>query len=252
MNIERAKLKIRAKEIMRSSEPGVVSVGFVYILLGVLFSVLSTGVLGSNISPSDYSQIMEHIRSGNLEFAVVYMQRFLPPASAYAVKSALDLVFQIVSVGFIIFLINTIRRTAPCYGNLLDGFGMIFRVIFLYFMEGLFIFLWCLLLVVPGIIAAYRYRQAIYLLIDHPEMTVLDCIRESKEMMRGKKWELFVLDLSFLGWSLLAMMPVIGWASQVWSIPYMEMTYALYYETLCGKDVFEGASGYSTDRDFNF
>ena len=251
MNIERQKLKIRSQEIMRSSEPKVVSVGLVFILLGMLFSILSTGVLGRNISPSDYAQIMEHIQSGNADYAIAYMKRFLPPPSAYAVNSALDIVQNIVSVGFIIFMLNTIRHTAPCFGNLLDGFGMLFRIIFLYLLEGLFVFLWSLLFIIPGFIAAYRYRLAVYILVDHPELSVMDCIRQSKQMMNGYKWELFMLDLSFLGWAIAAMLPIIGLAAQVWAVPYMEMSYALYYEMRCGKNIFEGSSGFENDAGYS-
>jgi len=147
----------------------------------------------------------------------------------------IQFVMSIVSVGFVIFLLNTIRGNGPCYGNLLDGFGFPFRIIFLDILTGILIGLWSLLLVVPGIIAMYRYRMAKYLLIDHPEYSILDCLRESKRMMAGRKWDLFLLDLSFLGWSLLTMFPVIGWLVQIWTTPYFATTYALYYEQLAGR-----------------
>ena len=69
-------------------------------------------------------------------------------------------------------------------------------------------------------------------MLDHPEMSVLKCISESKRMMKGHKWELFVLDLSFIGWSFLALIPYIGYAVQVWTLPYISTTLALYYEAL--------------------
>lgn len=86
-------------------------------------------------------------------------------------------------------------------------------------------FLWGLLFVIPGIVASYRYRQALYLLLDHPEMGIMECISESKRMMRGHKAELFILDLSFLGWSLLTIIPFVS----VYVLPYMQSTYAIYY-----------------------
>ena len=68
-------------------------------------------------------------------------------------------------------------------------------------------------------------RQALYLLLDHPEMGVTECIRESKRLMRGHKAELFILDLSFIGWALLSVIPFVS----IYTIPYTEATYALYY-----------------------
>ena len=235
MELNRQLLKKRAQDKIRTSEPKVINVGLIFVLLASFMSLLSAKVLGANITESDLAQIYEHMLSGNYDFALEYIQQYVPPFSSYAIGLAIELVMSVVSVGFIIFLLNTIRAASPCTGNLLDGFGMAGRIILLGLMEGIFIFLWSLLLIVPGIIASYRYRQAIYLLIDHPEMSVRECIRESKRMMDGRKGELFLLDLSFLGWRLLEGMAVIGWAVQVWTVPYLGMTYALYYEYLCGK-----------------
>ena len=68
-------------------------------------------------------------------------------------------------------------------------------------------FAWSLLLVVPGIIAAYRYAMADYILYRHPEMGVMEVLRESKERMQGRKGRLFCLQISFIGWMLLTMAP---------------------------------------------
>ena len=171
------------------------------------------------------------------------MSDYMPPATSYIIDLALELVSYILSAGFIIFLLNTIRNTSACYENLLDGFAIFGRVILLQIVTGIFVFLWSLLLVVPGIIAAYRYRQAIYLLIDHPEMSVMDCIRESKRMMAGHKWELFVLDLSFIGWGFLSSLAMIGWLVRIYTTPYFGLTYALYYEALCGRTAADYAGG---------
>lgn len=87
-------------------------------------------------------------------------------------------------------------------------------------LTGIFIFLWSLLLIIPGIIAAYRYRMALYLLLDNPNMSVYQCIRESKRMMVGHKAELFVLDLSFLGWYILSAVPFVSiWVTPIRRLP---------------------------------
>ena len=71
------------------------------------------------------------------------------------------------------------------------------------FLQNLFLGLWTLLFIIPGIVKAYSYRMVPYILADNPEMSSTDIITKSREMMNGHKWDAFVLDLSFLGWLIL-------------------------------------------------
>lgn len=230
MDINRAELKRRAQVIIRDSKPKILYAGLIYLALAVLMGVLSAQIVG--ISVRDANQILQYLNEGDTQRAMIYAQSVAPSASAYLLDTAMQLVLSIVGAGFIIFLLNTIRSAGACYGNLLDGFGFFWRVILLNILEAVFITLWSMLLVIPGIIAAYRYRQAIYLLLDHPDWSALDCIRESKRIMLGRKAELFILDLSFIGWMILAGIPYVGYIVQVWTFPYINTTYALYYMAL--------------------
>ena len=67
-------------------------------------------------------------------------------------------------------------------------------------MTQIFTFLWSLLFIIPGIVKAFAYSMAYYIKIDHPDYDWNACIKESMRIMRGHKWELFVLELSFIGW----------------------------------------------------
>ena len=232
MNIDRAALKNQARGVIHNSNPKVIYAGLLYLALCILVNFLSIRLLGVGFTEENLTQYMQHIENGNLDYAIEYLRSLSPAPSAYFIDLAMQIVSTVVSVGFVIFLLNTIRGAAACFGNLLDGFGIFFRIILLSLLQWLFITLWTLLFIVPGIIAAYRYRQATYIMLDHPEMSVLQCISESKRMMKGHKWELFVLDLSFIGWSFLALIPYIGYAVQVWTLPYISTTLALYYEAL--------------------
>ena len=129
-----------------------------------------------------------------------------------------------------------IRQQQNSLWNLMDGFQSFLKIIGLNIITGIFTFLWSLLFIIPGIVAAYRYRQALYLLLDHPEMGIFECIRESKRLMRGHKAELFILDLSFIGWALLSIIPFVS----VYTLPYTESTYALYYSMLREQDAAPG------------
>ena len=105
------------------------------------------------------------------------------------------------------------------------------------FLVGLFTFLWSLLLIVPGIIKACAYSQAMYILAENPGISPMEAIKRSKEMMQGHKMEYFLLVLSFFGWALLA--PFTLGILYIWLLPYMQATMANYYRSLKG-EVIEG------------
>lgn len=111
------------------------------------------------------------------------------------------------TAGFSSFLIAAFRKRDIHAGHLFDGFEYYVKSFSLLVMIAIFTFFWTLLLFVPGIIAAICYSQAFYILADNPEKGVMQCIRESKEMMRGNKGRYFYTCLSFLGWMILAGIP---------------------------------------------
>ncbi len=113
-----------------------------------------------------------------------------------------------------------------------NGYKDFSRVIGTYLLGLLYIVLWSLLLIVPGIIKRYSYAMLPYILRDDPNISYNDAIELSMEMMDGNKWRLFLLDLSFIGWYLLALLTLgIGF---LFLTPYMKSTYANFYEELKG------------------
>lgn len=243
---DRNALKSRAREVIATSNPRVLTVGLVYLVLTVVLSTLGARVMSVNISESEAMNYLNYAMNGNYEYALRYAETMTPPPTAYAINALLMFVAAIVGAGFTIFLLNTLRNRQPCFANLLDGFGFWWKLLILDLLQSLLIGLWSLLLIVPGVMAHYRYAQALYILIDDPTKSPVRCLRESKAMMNGHKMELFKLDLSFLGWYLLEMIPYVGYAVQVWSVPYVGMTKALYYETLLGSNVWSYTPDYPT------
>ena len=243
MSLNRSALKRRAVEIMSGSKPRVMLVGLVYLALAAVLEGLGSRVMSVNISESEAMNYLHYAMEGNYDYAMKYLDSMQPPMSAYAINLMLTVVMSVVTAGFLIFLLNTVRGSNPGYGNLLDGFGSFLRIVLLNLLMAVFIFLWSLLLVVPGIIAWYRYSQAIYILLDNPDKSPLQCIRESKARMKGHKGELFLLDLSFLGWYILGRFPIFGYAVRVWTTPYIATVKTLFYERLLGKDVYSYATG---------
>ena len=116
-------------------------------------------------------------------------------------------------------------------GDVFEGFKSDFGgTILLTIMIGIFTFLWSLLFVIPGIVKAYSYSMAYYIKVDHPEYDWQQCINASKEMMNGHKADLFVLDLSFIGWIIVGSCACgIG---LLWVEPYMEAARVNFYESI--------------------
>ena len=96
------------------------------------------------------------------------------------------------------------------------------------FLMGVFVFLWSMLFVIPGIIKAFSYAMTPYILEEHPELTANEAIDHSRAMMKGHKFDLFWLYLSFIGWGILCI-PTLG-IGTFWLIPYMQTAQASFYE----------------------
>lgn len=99
------------------------------------------------------------------------------------------------------------------------------------FFRDMYIVLWSLLFVIPGIVKAYEYRMIPYLLTDDPNMTKDEAFARSRAMMTGQKWNAFVLDLSFIGWAILGAL-TFGILNIFYVAPYQNMTNAALYEAL--------------------
>ena len=111
------------------------------------------------------------------------------------------------------------------------------NIVKIMFIRNLKIFLWSLLLIIPGIVKGYEYRMIPYLLAENPELTANEAITRSKEMMDGNKWRLFCLNFSFIGWDILAMFTFgIG---NLWLNPYKEAAKAAFYREVSGTEKIE-------------
>ena len=112
--------------------------------------------------------------------------------------------------------------------QLFDGFKDYSRVVLTGLLQGIYIFLWTLLLIVPGIIKSLSYSQTNYILKDYPELKNNAAIELSMAMMKGRKFDYFCLILSFIGWILLGILTLgIGF---LWISPYIATASAHFYE----------------------
>lgn len=111
---------------------------------------------------------------------------------------------------------------------LIVGYKDFSRIFLTLLLQGVYVFLWSLLLVIPGIIKSMSYAMTSYILRDYPELRYNGAIELSMDMMQGHKWELFYLYLTFIGWGILCIFTLgIG---IFWLEPYIETSVANFYE----------------------
>lgn len=134
------------------------------------------------------------------------------------------------SVGAFYYFSKLVRQEGPILEDMFSGFQNFVPHMLVGLLSSIFIFLWSLLLFIPGIIASYRYAMVFFIVKDNPNMDAMHVLESSKNMMKGYKMQLFLLDLSFLGWMILSVLSLgIGF---LFLTPYMTTSHAVFYEKL--------------------
>ena len=119
-----------------------------------------------------------------------------------------QLLTMVLGAGFMMYCMAIIRGERAEYLYLFDGFSLAGKLISLYIIRTAYIMLWSMLFFIPGMIAAYRYRFAEYNLYENPDLGVFQALELSKRQTMGYKQQLFMLDLSYFGWTCLAILPI--------------------------------------------
>ena len=138
-------------------------------------------------------------------------------------------------VGMAHYFLHLADRNNPQLTDLFGHFKNFVNTFVLYLLTTLYTFLWTLLFIIPGIVAAISYSMAPYIVAEHPEIKASDAIKMSKEMMKGHKGEYFILHLSFIGWFLLCLLTAgIGF---IFLAPYVSAAQAEFFNEVSGKNV---------------
>jgi len=221
---------------MAENLPKLFIVSFLFVVIATIMAELRFRIPGTR---DVYFLYMERISAGTPHSAGTFLS-FLTPISI-ALVAVLFLISGVVRVGFISYCLKAARGTPGGYKDIFNGFLLPAKVLSILIISTILIIAWSILFVFPGAAAYYRYRQAYYILLDDPGKSALQCIRESKLMMRGHKVDLFVLDLSFIGWYLLsvlitgitlAALPFSVPAVSIWLSPYTGLSRAAFYDRL--------------------
>lgn len=134
-------------------------------------------------------------------------------------------------VGYCRYHLGLIRQEESRLDTLLAYFSYWKTAAMAALLQGLYILLWSLLLIVPGIVATYSCAMTEYILAEHPELSAKEAIDQSKAMMNGNRWRLFCLDLSFIGWTILSSLVPLHIGEIVLN-PYKETARAAFYREL--------------------
>ena len=140
-----------------------------------------------------------------------------------------SLLSVLLGAGFAMYCMAIRRGDRAEYLTLFDGFSFVGKLIALTIVTYAFIWLWSMLFVIPGIVAAYRYRFAAYNLYENPGISVMEALEMSKRQTMGYKGQIFALDLSYIGWTLLASLP----AMVEMGMMYYAM-FSSYYDYMTG------------------
>ncbi len=134
------------------------------------------------------------------------------------------------TAGFYFYILKIVRNKNIVKEDLFKFIGNVLPIVTISLLTTIFVFLFSLLFIIPGIIVALSYAMSLYIYIDNPNKTPMECLSQSKIMMNGYKMDYLVFCLSFLGWILLGLL-TFGIAL-IWAIPYINVAQALYYDEL--------------------
>ena len=244
-------LKMNAKQVLRNNY-------WMALLVAFVASLLAGG--SSNIGPTltfNYTTGSDHY---NYQYG--YDRAVLPYFGAVAAAAfGFVLIAMVVGVLFSVFVSNPVTvgkcryfmesrvGNAP-FSSLFSAFGgpAYRNVVKVMFMKNLFIFLWSLLFVIPGIYKAYQYRMVDYLMAENPYMTYQRALELSRQMTDGEKFNIFILELSVFGWLFLG---ALACGIGVFFVnPYIEATFAELYAALRAKAFATGMTDASELSDF--
>ncbi len=162
----------------------------------------------------------------------------LAAGTAYVLLAALVfaavylLLGSVVEVGYFRFNLELADGREGSFEQLFRYFPSWKNAVCTRLLKGLYICLWSLLLIIPGIIASYSYAMTGYILAERPQLSAKEALEASKQMMKGNRWRLFCLQLSFLGWQLLSAL-TLG-VGNLWLNPYRMAAEAAFYREISG------------------
>ena len=222
----RVNIKAEARELVRTGRVSPILVTAVMlVIIYALNEVVSLMEYGT-LSIMHLKHVMEHV----LEYGEMYLTAeptISAPMRTFATVFV-SLISAVINAGYYSYCMGLRRREEMPISALANGLGIAGKVIWCNILMAIKIILWSMLFYIPGLIAAYRYRFAILNIINDPSLSASQAIALSCEQTNGMKLDLFVLDMSFIGWRLLSLLTFS--ILDIWLTPYITLSELGYYE----------------------
>jgi len=135
-----------------------------------------------------------------------------------------------ISLGFTIYALNVFRQNNPTFNNVFDGFNTFLKAFLVYLLTVITVVLGLILLIVPGIILGLGLSMAYFVMVDKPELGVIDTLKESWRIMKGNKTKFFGLTLRFVPWIILGLL-CLG-VGILFVLPWLQVASASFYEKI--------------------
>jgi len=240
MLLDRIGLKREAKTIIKGAKANAFVVTLIYMGICLVVSGIDTYVSGS---------ITTTFAQRGLDVPVWLPQGEFPGLVVTFVGVVAWLIGILMQAGYSVYHLGIRRGKEMGIDSLFEGFAFAGKIILVNVVMYIFIVLWSFLFVIPGIVAAYRYRFAVYNICENPEMGVMEAIRMSKKQTGGFKWQLLMLDLSYIGWAILCAL-TIGILS-IWVTPWVQQADVGYFQAIKAYKHIGSGSEFPNDGEFH-
>lgn len=228
--LDRKEIKLQSKSILRAARVNPLLMTAILLVIQYVLNKVVTFVQYGSFSnwAMDY-RLLQAMAAGDLDAYSALLDSIprLTPSGTF-LSVLVSLAMLLLSAGYSIYCMGIRQGLEMPYSTLLDGLGAAGKLIWCSILMYVKVALWSMLFFFPGVVAAYRYRFAIYNLLTDSSLTASQAIRLSCEQTRGVKGQLFVLDLSFLGWTILSSL-TLG-ILNIWLTPYVTLCDLAYFE----------------------
>ncbi len=233
---DRSYLKDLSKQRLRAGRGNAIVVVLLTIILGTLFS--GSGVNFETDAETLQQEWNELEVSSALEEALPFVAGILGVAVLAALAYSI-FVAGIIDFGCRGWFMRYWRGENPPVGELFATFRIYAPVLKSSLLVSVYIFLWSLLLIIPGIVKSYAYSMTPYIIYENPALSANEAIALSRKLTDGAKGDLFVFDLSYFGWMLLNVF-TLGILGIVYIYPYQCTAHAAIYDALKVRAIQEG------------
>ena len=209
--INRIELKSNAKESLKDHWAESIKVLILLLIISIGTTILFKYVLHFGI----YDYVIGEFGDEKIKTTVNYIS---------------PIIDSLLTFGYLSFFLKISRNEKVTCNELFSKMHMILKYIVMVILTGIIITLGFICLIIPGIMLLFGLSQTSLIILDNPDMSIIDAMKLSWKMMNGYKMDYFILILSFLGWAFILIFTLgIGY---FWLVPYIQVTLCNFYNNL--------------------